>query len=335
MSENNTDLDDILEFVEISESFKRSPSASHLHKLTKSFDGVLASESDEEPKPRVPVQYSIYGSGYKPTTKTIERLPAGCYNITADQHSVFVTPTPIPTGLLLELPEMKSEEVIKVVELFWDSEKDYKDGNDYVVGGATYKAGVLLYGPPGSGKSCTLKLLAKKLVEKGGIVFYADTSPNLVSQFLSDFAQIEKDRKSIVLFEDIDSLIENYGEAKYLEILDSAKTINNVLFIATTNYPDRLDARIYNRPGRFSYVIKVGLPTAKAREAYLKAVLKNYDEVDYIIKNTENFTIDHLSSLINARYREKKDLKQEIERLKTLFKIPKIKEDTVGISLKG
>src|SRR5690606_38395846 len=52
-------------------------------------------------------------------------------------------------GLLLELPEMRSEEVINIVENFWNSEKDYKEGNQFVIGGATYKAGIMLYGPPG------------------------------------------------------------------------------------------------------------------------------------------------------------------------------------------
>ena len=69
--------------------------------------------------------------------------------------------------------------------------------------------------------------------------------------FLGDFAKIENNRKCIVILEDLDSLISNFGESHYLEMLDSAKTIDNILFIATTNYPEKLDPRIYNRPGRF------------------------------------------------------------------------------------
>ena len=61
--------------------------------------------------------------------------------------------------------------LINMVESFWNSEKDYKEGNDFVIGGAAFKAGIMLYGPPGSGKSCTIKLVTQKLVERGGIVF--------------------------------------------------------------------------------------------------------------------------------------------------------------------
>lgn len=184
-----------------------------------------------------------------------------------------------------------------------------------------------------SGKSCTIKLLSRALVERDGIVFFADSSPGHVNSFLTDFMKIEKTRKCIVILEDFDDLVANYGETAYLQMLDSAKTIDNVLFIATTNYPDRLDPRIYNRPGRFSHVIKIGNPGIEARRAYLKAVLKKHDEVELIIEKTAGFTIDHLSSLIDARYREKKELIPEIDRLRMLFKVPRVEEGDGAITL--
>lgn len=285
-------------------------------------------------KPGKPSQYSLYGPGYKATTPTVGSLDPGQYDIEMDNNGVFVTPSAPPTGLLLELPEMRSEEIVNIVENFWESEKDYKEGNDFVRGGASYKSGIMIYGPPGTGKSCTIKIISKRLIERGGIVLYANISPVAVQKFLLDFRQIEPKRKCIVILEDIDTLIENYGEYTYLEMLDSAKSIDNVLFIATTNYPERLDARIYNRPGRFSSVVKVGLPGAKAREAFLKAILKKHDDVEYIVENSKGFSIDHLSALINAVYREDKDMDIELARLRVLFKIPKGTEEKVmGIGL--
>lgn len=326
-----SEIDDINEFINSSVNFKSSDDDdTSLFELLAREE--IGKQKENNSKYGQPTQYAKYGPGYMPTSDTIKSLPAGCYDVHADQKGVFVTPALKQSGLLLELPEMRSNDVIKIVETFWNSESDYKNGNDYVIGGAAYKAGIMIFGPPGSGKSCTLKIVANRLIERGGTVFYASGSPVAIADFLSSFSKIEENRKCIVILEDIDSLIQHFGEAIYLEMLDSAKTINNVLFIATTNYPDRLDARIYNRPGRFSHVIKIGLPTKKAREAYLKAILKKHDDVDYIVDNSEGFTIDHLTSLVNAVYREKKDLKTEIVRLKSLFKVPKVKEETVGIS---
>ncbi len=190
-----------------------------------------------------------------------------------------------------------------------------------------------LSGPGGSGKSSCIKIASKKLIERGGTVFYSSGNPAITTMWLEGFARIEPERKSIVILEDLDSLIDNYGEAMYLEMLDSAKSIDNVLFIATTNYPEKLDPRIYNRPGRFSHIMKVGAPTPKMREAFLKAILKNHKDVEEIVSKSSGFTIDHLNSLVNSIYREKKELSVEIERLRTLFNVPKSDERTMGFGI--
>lgn len=316
--------DDASEWASQSEKFHDEDHTARLSKAPSQPSNW--DEDEKDTKPVSASQYSLYGAGYKATGSTIARLPSGCYDIAADSSGIYVTPTPAPTGLLLELPEMRSDHVIKLIDNFWSSEKDYKEGNEFVIGGAAFKAGLMIYGPPGSGKSCTIKLVCKKLIEQKGTVFYGSCNPNWLNSFLNDFSKIEPNRKCIVILEDIDSLIDAYGESQYLEMLDSAKTIENVLFIATTNYPHKLDPRVYNRPGRFSHVIKIGLPTPLAREAYLKAILKNHRDVEKIVGLTNNFTIDHLTALVNAVYREKKEILPEIDRLRTLFRVPKAEE---------
>jgi adenylate kinase family enzyme len=329
-----SEIDDAQDFVNASSSYTQPTSKNRNHTNPSSLRDFMDALDDEDTvKPGQPTQYSLYSTGYVSTTPTISRLPAGCYNIVHDNKCVFAEPAAKPAGLLLELPEMRSEEVIKVVENFWNSEKDYKEGNEFVIGGAAYRAGSLLYGPPGSGKSSTIKIAALRMVKRDGIVFYSALDAGSISSFLSDFSKIEPGRKCVVVLEDLDSLIERYGEAGYLEMLDSAKTIDNVFFIATTNYPEKLDPRIYNRPGRFSHVIKIGLPTEVTRRAYLKAILKNHQDIDYIVENSKGFTVDHLSSLLNAVYREKKNLETEIKRLRVLFKVPISEEKSLGFGL--
>lgn len=316
-----SEIEDAAEWAQAAEQFK--PEENN-NKTRRNRDrSPEFSDDDTAPQPGVPNQYALYGQGYMATTPTIKSLQPGCYDIQNDNRGVFVVPALPPSGLLLELPEMRSEEVIRVVDNFWNSEGDYKDGNEFVVGGAMFKSGIMIYGPPGSGKSCTIKLVSKKLIERGGTVFFSSGHPTVTMNWLGDFARVEPNRKSIVILEDIDSLIANYGEAQYLEMLDSAKTINNVLFIATTNYPEHLDPRIYNRPGRFSHVIKIGLPGDATRKAYLEAILKNHRDVPTIVAESKGFTIDHLTALVNAVYREKKELQTELKRLRTLFRVPK------------
>jgi hypothetical protein len=328
-----SELDDAKEFAEAAEKFEaNAKNDDFCEPESPQLVAETNSKKEDKIQPGRVNQYALYGGGYMATTPTIDNLPPGAYDIQHDNRGVYVTPALPPSGLLLELPSMRSEEVIKVVDNFWDSEGDYKDGNQFVIGGAAFKAGVMIYGPPGSGKSCTIKLVNRKLIARGGTVFFSSGHPAYTSAFLHDFATIERDRKSIVILEDIDSLIHNYGETHYLEMLDSAKTINNVLFIATTNYPEKLDPRIYNRPGRFSHIIKIGLPGIETRKAYLEAILKDHKDVEVIVDKTSGFTIDHLTALVNAVYREKKELHSEIERLRTLWRVPKAgEENRMGI----
>ena len=320
-------IDDAEEFAEKAAEYEKRPKDGQAISKTQSEQPQSTPKGMDGLDPGSVTQWALYRGGYAPTTNTVHLLPPGCYDITFDEKTAFAVPSLTPSGLLLELPEMRSEEVIRVVENFWNSEADYKDGNEFVIGGAAYKAGLMIYGPPGSGKSCTIKLVSKKLVERGGTVFHANTRPGQVLSFLSDFSRIERNRKSIVILEDIDTLIETWGESTYLEMLDSAKTIDNVLFIATTNYPEKLDPRIYNRPGRFSHVIKIGMPGPEMKRAYLKAILKNHRDVEEIVNNSQGFTIDHLNALLNAVYREKKHLSTEMERLRKMFRMPKSTED--------
>lgn len=325
----NDEIGDAEEWVRSAdESGSSSRIKNSLRELRDSYGSTMDKKEEQKEKPvGQPTQYSHYRDGFTHATQTFEKLPNGIYDITNDSNAVYVVPSPPPGGLLLELPEMKSEDVIVAVERFWGSEKDYKEGNEFVNGGALFKSGIMIYGPPGSGKSCTIKIVSKKLVEKGGTVFFSSCHPAVTMGWLNQFRKIEPNRKAIVILEDIDSLIASYSESYYLEMLDSAKTIDNVLFIATTNYPERLDPRIYNRPGRFSHVIKIGMPTAAAREAFLKAILKSHKDVDQIVKETNGFSVDHLTALINSVYREKKELNNEIKRLKTLFEIKSSEEE--------
>jgi predicted AAA+ superfamily ATPase len=330
-----SELDDAQEFAEA----VSRPSAQREAKLHGALDKTQATPSKAEPGPEsVPgtvSQYALYAGGYAATTPTVSSLPSGRYDIDFDNRNVYAIPALKPSGLLLDLPEMRSNYVIELVERFLNSEKDYKEGNEFIVGGAAFKAGIMIFGPPGSGKSCTIKIVSNKLIERGGTVFYCSNNPSIIMRFLTDFAKIEQNRKSIVILEDIDNLIANYGESGYLEMLDSAKTINNVLFIATTNYPEHLDPRVYNRPGRFSHVVKIGLPGPNTRDAYLRAILKNHRDVDEIVSKTDGFTIDHLTALVNSIYREKKDLCKEIDRLRTLFRVPKSSGVALGINTKN
>lgn len=235
-----------------------------------------------------------------PASHTKPRLVPGVYEI---QHStqvgLYFEKIPVKTEGLLRFPQTNSERVVKEIQNFWDKEDIFREYK------LTYKRGIILWGPPGSGKSCTIQLIMKDVVEREGIVIKF-TNPGLFLEGMRVFREIEKETPCVILMEDIDSILEMWDESQVLNILDGVDQIERTVFLATTNYPERLGARILNRPSRFDKRFKIGHPNAESRMMYFKHLIGDQKIAEFNInlkkwvKDTEKFSIAHLKELFVA-----------------------------------
>jgi len=157
--------------------------------------------------------------------------------------SVSIVKNLIKNQELMIFPDSRSKIVINEIKSFWGKEKKFREY------GISYKRGILLWGPAGSGKSCTLQLVTQDVVERGGVCLNFD-SPNLFKIGMRLLRKIQKDTPVVVLMEDIESILRSYNESEILNILDGIEDMDKVLFLATTNYPEELGSRIINRPSR-------------------------------------------------------------------------------------
>ncbi len=157
------------------------------------------------------------------------------------------------------------------------------------------------------------------------------------TSFISTFRKVEPNRPLVVLLEDIDSIASEsrYQTARLLNILDGVKQIEGVVYIATTNYPEKLQERITNRPSRFDRRYKVGSPNEEIRRAYINHKLNEEDikgiDIDLWVKKTEGMSLSHLKEVVISVIVMGRTFEETISNLESLAEKPRIKgSGTVG-----
>lgn len=240
------------------------------------------------------------GKLFCPASKTQDKITPGVYEI---QHSntigIYFQRIPVLSQGLLRFPQTNSEKVVIEIQKFWERESLFREYK------LPHKRGIILWGPPGSGKSCTIQLIMRDVVERQGIVIKF-TNPSLFIEGMRIFREIEQSTPVVVLMEDIDSIIQHYNESEVLNILDGVNQIERAVFLATTNYPEMLGERIINRPSRFDKRFKIDHPNAESRLMYLEHLIGK-DRIDKLdipvnkwVEDTDGFSLAHLKELFVA-----------------------------------
>jgi hypothetical protein len=244
------------------------------------------------------------GRVFVPAAPTVQLLTPGVYEIDQSANiGLYFEKIPVRCEGLLRFPDTNSDRVVAEIQKFWEREDVFRDY------GLTYKRGILLYGPPGSGKSCTIQLIMADVVSRNGIVVKF-TDPDLFIDGMRVLRQIQADTPVVVIMEDIDSTLEIFNESEILNILDGVNEVNKVVFLATTNYPEKLGARIVNRPSRFDKRFRIGYPSEQSRRMYFEHIIAGGDplrlqekikelkiNLNQWVEDTDGMSIAHLKEL--------------------------------------
>ena len=175
--------------------------------------------------------------------------------------------------------------------------------------------GVLLHGPPGTGKT----MLAKAVAGETSSNFISIGGPEIVSKFYGEsegklreiFKEAEENAPSIIFIDEIDSIApkreEVTGEeerrivAQLLSLMDGLNSRGKVVVIGATNRPNSIDEAL-RRPGRFDREIEIGIPDRNGRHEILVIhtrgmPLANDVDLDWLADKTHGYSGADLSAL--------------------------------------
>ncbi|KAK4534844.1 hypothetical protein CDCA_CDCA03G0869 [Cyanidium caldarium] len=175
--------------------------------------------------------------------------------------------------------------------------------------------GVLMYGPPGCGKT----LIARAVANETGAFFFLINGPEIMSKLAGEsesnlrkaFEEAEKNAPSIIFIDEIDSIApkreKTHGEverrivSQLLTLMDGLKTRSHVIVIAATNRPNSVDPAL-RRFGRFDREIDIGVPDENGRLEILRIHTRNMKldadvDLERVAHETQGFVGADLAQL--------------------------------------
>jgi len=173
------------------------------------------------------------------------------------------------------LDEDMKKALIADVENFFDGQDTYEKLK------VPWKRGIIYYGPPGNGKTISIKAMMHSLYQRGQNGDNRLAVPTLYVRTLASyggpeyslkmiFAKARQEAPCYLVFEDLDSIVNDRVRSYFLNEVDGLRSNDGILMVGSTNHLDRLDPGIAKRPSRFDRKYYFSDPDYNQRVQYAK-----------------------------------------------------------------
>lgn len=271
------------------------------------------------------IQWTNLGDGvYTHTGKTQKELDPSAYSLFEDNHgTIYLRKEDVNSDELIEFKDSITDKILSEIETFWGAKKIFQHY------GFLHRRGYLFYGKAGCGKSGIIYLIINKIIKRGGIVLLCD-HPKMLSEEVKIIRHIEPHKHIVCVFEDIDAIIAKHGENGVLSFLDGESQADDILNIATTNYPERLDKRIVARPRRFDRRIKINPPSASIRQEFFAKKLGITEDIDKWVKSSDGFSFAGMTELVISVRALGIEFDKAVKEINNLIKKPTPNSESEG-----
>jgi SpoVK/Ycf46/Vps4 family AAA+-type ATPase len=237
------------------------------------------------------------GKDFYPSRLVTKDIPKGIYSIKfSPEYGTYLSLLEFNDDKTTELLYENFEEINDDFRKFLSLEEKYKKS------GIEFNRAVLLHGHPGCGK----KYLARRLAQSfDGITLYAD-EPEDLKRMVSLIKTNDSNAKILVIIEEIGYLLEKNGITSVMEIFKSKENSDGVYIVATTNFEEKVNEYLANKPGVFEEKILVDYPEEEDRLKYITHLAKSLDididkkRIAKISKDTEDLSLGHIKNLIES-----------------------------------
>jgi hypothetical protein len=195
----------------------------------------------------------------------------------------------------LILPPEMANDIRGNVEAFFRSREKYREL------GLPHRRGFLFAGPPGCGKTLTVKVLASTIEVKVITVSpKADVHDHTMDRA---FYLGKKYAPSMIVVEELEKVVRDSGVSlgHFLNLVDGLSVAEGILLVATSNDPSKLDPALLHRPSRFDRVWKFPLPAYEQRLALLRKRGSAYfseDALSEAARNSAGFSMAYVQEIV-------------------------------------